>query len=60
MALERPGGAFVRGAVQWSTTRLNICAWLPALRGVLQMLVMQNSPQRQSAWLYGQYILPHA
>jgi hypothetical protein len=45
---------------QLSTTRLSCLAWLPEFLGVLQMLVMQNSPQRHSASLYGQYILPQA
>jgi len=34
--------------MQFSTTRRNALAWLRALRGVLQMLTMQNSPHRQS------------
>lgn len=38
-----------------------ICfAWFPALRGVLQMLEMQNSPHLQSRSLFGQKILPQA
>jgi len=37
-----------------STTRMTARAWLNGFFGVLQILVMQNSPQRQSALLYGQ------
>jgi hypothetical protein len=32
-----------------STTRAMARAWLNGFFGVLQMLVMQNTPQRQSA-----------
>jgi len=35
--------------VQLSTTQLSALAWLPALFGVLQTLVMQNSPHRHSS-----------
>jgi hypothetical protein len=47
-------------AVQLSTTRLSWRAWFPGFFGVLQMLVMQNSPQRHSSSLKGQYIRPQA
>ncbi|NYT57920.1 hypothetical protein H0A65_03180 [Alcaligenaceae bacterium] len=41
--------------LQLSTTRRKARAWLPGFLGVLQTLVMQNSPQRHSSSLYGQY-----
>jgi len=39
--------------VQLSTTRKILRAELPGLFGVLQMLVMQNSPHRQSRSSWG-------
>ncbi|CFW41454.1 Uncharacterised protein [Bordetella pertussis] len=49
-----------RCLAQLSTTRRRARAWWPGFLGVLQMLVMQNSPQRHSLSLYGQYMRPQA
>ncbi|SMG62788.1 hypothetical protein BMETH_1299_0 [methanotrophic bacterial endosymbiont of Bathymodiolus sp.] len=46
--------------VQLSTTLLICFPCEPAFLGVLQILEIQNSPQRHSILLYGQYILPQA
>jgi hypothetical protein len=46
--------------VQLSTTLLICFPCEPAFLGVLQILKIQNSPQRHSILLYGQYILPQA
>jgi hypothetical protein len=45
---------------QWPTILINVLAWLEVLRGVLQILVLQNSPPLQSLLLKGQYICPQA
>src|SRR5690606_5986232 len=45
---------------QLSTTRRSCLAWFPGFLGVLQMLAMQNSPQRHVSSLYGHNIRPHA
>jgi hypothetical protein len=47
LALLAVRGAVVHDAPQGA-------AWLPGFFGVLQTLVMQNSPQRHSSSLYGQ------
>jgi hypothetical protein len=45
---------------QLSTARLSCLPWLPGFFGVLQMLVRQNSLQRQESSLYGHRIRPQA
>ena len=46
--------------MQLSTTRLSCLACAVGFFGVLQMLVMQNSPHRQSGSLLGHIIVPQA